>query len=239
MAKNRSRRRRSATRSSPSAPCARWRARYSCAGLRRGACRCRFFGRETAGTPLPGSFASVAAPAGPSPGSTTAAASSRRTSRPVSLVDFDSRRSRRACPRRYARHAGHRRQRRFRVGAHRVHLHVASFPTRADAPSGCPACRPPRPSLVDDDDALAGLTDLGKDVRAQDDRVVAAELLDQPARLDDLLRVEAGGRLVEDQHLGVVEQRLREADPLPVALRELAAMAVAPRRRSASAPSPC
>ena len=52
------------------------------------------------------------------------------------------------------------------------------------------------------------------------------ELLDQLAGLDDLLRVEAGRRLVEDEHLGVVEQRLREADALPVALRELAALAV-------------
>ena len=79
--------------------------------------------------------------------------------------------------------------------------------------------------------------DLGQDVRAQDDRVIAGELLDQLARLDDLLRVEAGGRLVEDQHVGVVDQRLREADALPVALRQLAAQAVAPCRRCACAPS--
>ena len=35
-----------------------------------------------------------------------------------------------------------------------------------------------------------------------------------------------GGRLVEDQHFGVVDERLRQADALPVALRELAAVAV-------------
>ncbi len=83
-------------------------------------------------------------------------------------------------------------------------------------------------SLGDDDDALTGLRDFGKDVRAQDDRVIAGrgELLDELARLDDLLRVEAGGRLVENQHVGVVNQRLREADALLVALRQLAALAI-------------
>ena len=34
-------------------------------------------------------------------------------------------------------------------------------------------------ALVDDDDALAGLRDLGQDVRAQDDGVVAGEAADQ------------------------------------------------------------
>ena len=38
--------------------------------------------------------------------------------------------------------------------------------------------------------------------------------------------IEAGRRLVEDQHVGVVDERLRQADALPVALRELAAVAV-------------
>ena len=51
----------------------------------------------------------------------------------------------------------------------------------------------------------------------QDDRVIAAQLLDQPAGLDDLFRVESGGWLVEDQHVRVVEQRLGKADALFVA----------------------
>ena len=38
--------------------------------------------------------------------------------------------------------------------------------------------------------------------------------------------IEAGGRLVEDQHVGVVDERLRQADALPVALRQLGAEAV-------------
>ena len=48
------------------------------------------------------------------------------------------------------------------------------------------------------------------------------EALDQLAGLDDLLGVEAGGRLVEDQHVGVVQDGLGEADALAVALGELA-----------------
>ena len=60
------------------------------------------------------------------------------------------------------------------------------------------------PALVDDDDAPAGHRDLGQDVRGEHDGVLAAEALDQLAGLDDLLGVEAGRRLVEDQHVGVV-----------------------------------
>ena len=43
---------------------------------------------------------------------------------------------------------------------------------------------------------------------------------DQRAHLVLLVRVEAVGRLVEDQHLGIVQDRLREADAPPIALRQ-------------------
>ena len=56
--------------------------------------------------------------------------------------------------------------------------------------------------------------------------MIAGELLDQLARLDDLFRVEAGRRLVEDEDVGVVNQRLGEPDALLVAFRQLAAQAV-------------
>ena len=56
--------------------------------------------------------------------------------------------------------------------------------------------------------------------------MVAGELLDQLTRLDDLLRIEAGGRLVEDQDVRVVDERLRQADALPVAFRELRAQPI-------------
>jgi hypothetical protein len=80
--------------------------------------------------------------------------------------------------------------------------------------------------LVDDHHALAGLLDLGEDVRAEDDGVIAGERLDEAASLVDLLGVEPRRRFVEDQHFGVVDERLREADALAIALRELSARAV-------------
>ena len=61
---------------------------------------------------------------------------------------------------------------------------------------------------------------------AEHNRVRAGELLDQLARFDDLLRVEAGGRLVENQNFRIVKNRLREPDALPVTLRELPAVTI-------------
>ena len=43
-------------------------------------------------------------------------------------------------------------------------------------------------------------------------------------------RVEADGRLVEDQHLGLVDERLREPDALAKALREVAEQAAGDAR---------
>ena len=39
-------------------------------------------------------------------------------------------------------------------------------------------------------------------------------------RLADLVRIQADGRLVEDQDRRPREQRIRQADPLPVAARQ-------------------
>src|SRR3979409_992148 len=76
-------------------------------------------------------------------------------------------------------------------------------------------------SLVDDDDLLAGLADLGKDVRAEYDRVVAGKALDQIPGFVDLFGIEARGRFVEYQHIRVVDDSLCQADPLAVALGKL------------------
>ena len=54
-------------------------------------------------------------------------------------------------------------------------------------------------------------------MRAEDDRVIAGEALDQVARFVDLFRVEARGRLVENQYIGIVDDRLRQADALAIA----------------------
>ena len=61
---------------------------------------------------------------------------------------------------------------------------------------------------------------------AQNDGVLAGQRLQQLADLDDLLGVEAGGRLVQNQDVGVVDDGLGQAHALPVALGELADEAV-------------
>ena len=66
--------------------------------------------------------------------------------------------------------------------------------------------------------------------------MIAGQVLDQLTGLDDLLGVEAGGRLVEDEDVGIVDQRLRQADALLVALREPRAQFDRPCRRSGCAP---
>ena len=82
-------------------------------------------------------------------------------------------------------------------------------------------------AVVDDQHALADAFDLGKDMRGQHDRMAAAELLDDVADLDDLDRVKTDGRLVEDQHVGVSEQRHRKSDALLVAFGQVLDHAVA------------
>jgi hypothetical protein len=77
-------------------------------------------------------------------------------------------------------------------------------------------------SLTDDDDLFAGLFDLGQNVGAENDGVVTRELLEQVAYFDDLLGVESAGRLVEDEDVGIVDDRLGEADALPVSFGKLA-----------------
>ena len=73
-------------------------------------------------------------------------------------------------------------------------------------------------AFVDDDDPLAGLRNLGKDVGAEDDRVIARQFFDQLACFDDLFGIEAGGGLVEDENVRIVDQCLGEADALFVSL---------------------
>ena len=77
-------------------------------------------------------------------------------------------------------------------------------------------------ALVDDEHLLAGLLHFGQDVRAQDDGVVAGQAADQIARFVDLLGVQPGGGLVENQNVGVVDDGLRQSDALPVAFGQLA-----------------
>ena len=65
--------------------------------------------------------------------------------------------------------------------------------------------------------------DLVEFVRGEEDGAAAPALVGDEL-VERLLhqRVEAAGRLVQDEQLGVVERRLHEADLLPVAARQLA-----------------
>ena len=80
----------------------------------------------------------------------------------------------------------------------------------------------PHPPLRDQDDAIGQRLDLLQDVGREQDRLALAEPPNRLADLANLVGVEAAGRLVEDQHVGFVEQHLRHAHPLPVALGQLA-----------------
>ena len=76
-------------------------------------------------------------------------------------------------------------------------------------------------AVIDDGDARAELLELGKDVAADHDRLAERpELAEELAQLDPGPRIEAGRRLVEEQDLRVVDERVGEAQPLLHAPRE-------------------
>ena len=67
------------------------------------------------------------------------------------------------------------------------------------------------------------MLDFGQDVGAEDDGVVAGEGLRSRSRISMIcLGSRPAGGLVEDQHVGVVDDGLGEADALAVAFGELA-----------------
>ena len=75
--------------------------------------------------------------------------------------------------------------------------------------------------LRDDDGARARRLDLGQVVRREEDRALLADLLQVVEKLGLLVRVEVARRLVEDEDRRVVDERLREADALAVAVRQV------------------
>ena len=64
--------------------------------------------------------------------------------------------------------------------------------------------------------------DLGQVVRREEDRALLADLLQVVEELGLLVRVEVARGLVEDEDGRVVDERLGEADALPVAVRQVA-----------------
>ena len=81
-----------------------------------------------------------------------------------------------------------------------------------------------RPDVPVDQDhhPVACRLDLRQDVRGEDHGLGLPHAADELAHLDDLVRVEPGRGLVQDQDLGIVEDRGGEPDALAVALRQLA-----------------
>ena len=112
------------------------------------------------------------------------------------------------------------RRRADRVGvAEKVDAQQRSGPQRpldlGDAPGAQDA------AVVDDRDPGAHLAELGEDVAADEDRLAhRPQLAKDLAHLDAGPRVEARGRLVEDQQRRIVDERVGEAQPLAHAARE-------------------
>ena len=70
-------------------------------------------------------------------------------------------------------------------------------------------------AVVDDGHARAQLLELGEDVAADDDGLAhRPQFAEQLTQLDPCARVEAGRRLVEQEHLRIVDQRVRQAEAL-------------------------
>ena len=69
-------------------------------------------------------------------------------------------------------------------------------------------------SFIDYGYRAADGVDLLQNMRAQYDRMLMAERPDQLPDLNDLLRIQSYGRLVQNQNLRVSDERLRNADSL-------------------------
>src|SRR5580704_1231576 len=77
-------------------------------------------------------------------------------------------------------------------------------------------------SPVDNHDAAAGHIDLGQNVRRQQHGGMPRQRANQLADFDYLARIESYSRLIENQHFGIAQDRLRDSDALPITLRQFA-----------------
>ena len=78
-----------------------------------------------------------------------------------------------------------------------------------------------QPALVDQENAVGDEVHFLQDVGGEQDGPGLPEQPDILAEVPDLVGIEPGGRFVHDEHVGVVEQGLRQADPLLVAPGQL------------------
>ena len=76
------------------------------------------------------------------------------------------------------------------------------------------------PAVGEHRHARAQVGDVVDDVGREDDDDIVADRGEQVEEAVALLGVEAGGRLVDDDQLGVADQRLGDAEALPHAARE-------------------
>src|ERR1043165_7595475 len=74
-------------------------------------------------------------------------------------------------------------------------------------------------ALAEDEQPIARLADLGEDVARDQNRVVLLEIVDEVTHLDDLHGVETTRRLVENEELWLMNDRLSDADALAEAMR--------------------
>src|SRR5439155_19297517 len=68
----------------------------------------------------------------------------------------------------------------------------------------------------EDGDAAGDLLDLAEDVRADQDGMLTGEIPEESTRLDDLARIESVCGLVQNDNVGIVNQRLRDGYSLAI-----------------------
>ena len=104
---------------------------------------------------------------------------------------------------------------------------VTTFGAPSDAISACGVSSAMTLPVIDDRHAVAEHLGLVHVVRGQQDgAAVGAEAFEDVPQLPPRLRVEAGGRLVEEQQVGIAGQRARHRQPLLLPARQLADPAV-------------
>src|SRR5439155_8386407 len=75
-------------------------------------------------------------------------------------------------------------------------------------------------AAVNEDDAVSHGLHFLQDVGGEQDGLAAPQFADGLAHFADLVGIETAGGLVHDEHVRLVQQNLRHADALAVALRE-------------------
>src|SRR3954466_15433955 len=76
-------------------------------------------------------------------------------------------------------------------------------------------------TICDDHDPAADHAYFRQDVRAENDGVLTAKVLNEISHFDDLARVKANSRLIQNENGGLSQDSLRQADPLTISLGEL------------------